>query len=142
MIEKERNNIQINSLRIINLYDADYNFILKFYWPHKANHQSKQDKLLSENTWGARPNCNTDNVFLLDELITEIHRLTFRDMCKYQNDASTCYDRIIPQHVMIYSRKFNVPKKVCKLAATILNKTKYHVQASVRKSPNYHSSTK
>ena len=63
-------------------------------------------------------------------------------MCKYQNDAAACYDRIIPQHAMICSRKFNVPKKVCKLAATTLNKTKYHVQTAVRTSPNYYSSTK
>ena len=47
MIEKERNNVQINRLRIINLYEADYNLILKFFWPHKATHQSEQDKLLS-----------------------------------------------------------------------------------------------
>ena len=66
MIEKDRNNVQINRLRIINLYEVDYNFILKFYWPHKTTHPSEHDKLLSENTWGARPNCNTDNASLLD----------------------------------------------------------------------------
>ena len=66
MIEKDRNNVQINRLRIINLYEVDYNFILKFYLPHKATRPSEHDKLLSENTWGARPNCNTDNASLLD----------------------------------------------------------------------------
>ena len=124
MVERERNNVQINRLRMINLYEADY-FILMFYWPHKATHQSEQDKLLNENTWGTRPNCNTDNVSLLDELITEIHRFTFRDMCKYQNDAAACYDRITPQHAIVCSRKFNIPKDVCKLAATTLNKKKH-----------------
>ena len=58
-------------------------------------------------------------------------------MCKYQNDAEACYDSIIPQHAMICSRKFNVPKKVCQLVATTFNKTKYHVQTAVRTSPNY-----
>ena len=63
-------------------------------------------------------------------------------MYKYQNDVAACYDRIIPQHVMIYNRKFNVPKNVCKLVATTLNKIKYHVQTTVHTSPNYYTSTK
>ena len=54
MIEKERNNIQIIRLRITNLYEGDYNFILKFFWPHKATQQSEQNKLLSENTLGSK----------------------------------------------------------------------------------------
>jgi len=87
-------------------------------------------------------NCNTDNANLFDELITEIHRLTFRDMHKYQNDAAACHDIIIPKRVMLYSRKFNNHKNFFKLAVTTLHKTKYHVQTAIRTSPNYYTSTK
>ena len=36
-IEKEKNNHRINRLRVINIYEADYNLILKYFWSHKNN---------------------------------------------------------------------------------------------------------
>ena len=42
MIEKEINNSQVNRLRIINLYEADYNLILKNFWPYKATHLAEK----------------------------------------------------------------------------------------------------
>ena len=36
MIENEKNNHRINRLRVINIYKADYNLILKYFWSHKT----------------------------------------------------------------------------------------------------------
>ena len=63
-------------------------------------------------------------------------------MFKYQKNALACYAIIIPQHAMVCNRNLNVPSNVCKLAATSLNKTKYHVQTVVQTSPNYYTPTK
>ena len=117
MIEKEKNNSQINRLRIINLYEADYNLVLKFFWPHKATHLAEESKFLGENTWDARPNCSIEHATFLDEIVTEIHRLTYSKLCKFQDYSVACYDRIVPAHAMICSRKFEVSSSVCQLAA-------------------------
>ena len=63
-------------------------------------------------------------------------------MCKYQNDAAAYYDRMIPPHAMLCSRKFKVPDKVCKLAANTLRQAQYHVQTSRRTSPSFYFTTK
>ena len=63
-------------------------------------------------------------------------------MCKYQNDAAVCYDRIIPPHAMVCSRKFEIPNKVCELAANKLRQTQYHVQTLRRISLSFYSTTK
>ena len=49
MIEKERNNHRINRLRVINIYEADYNLILKYFWPHKTTQFVEINNLLGEN---------------------------------------------------------------------------------------------
>ena len=69
MIENIPDNTQINKLRLINIYEADYNLILKDFWPHKATHHAEQSNLLGETRRGTRPMCNAENEALLDECI-------------------------------------------------------------------------
>ena len=52
MIEKEKNNHRINRLRVINIYEADYNLILKYFWLHKTTQFAERNNLLGENHWG------------------------------------------------------------------------------------------
>ena len=49
MIEKEKNNPRINRLRVINKYEADYNLILKFFWPHQTTHNAERHNMLGGN---------------------------------------------------------------------------------------------
>ena len=37
MIEKQKGNQHINKLRRINIFEADYNTTLTYFWPHNAN---------------------------------------------------------------------------------------------------------
>lgn len=37
MIEKGKEKSEINSLRIINKFEAGYNLVLKLYWPELTN---------------------------------------------------------------------------------------------------------
>ena len=140
MIEKEKNDSQINRLRIINLYEADYNLILQFLWSHKPTHLAEASKTLGENTWGARPNCSIEHATLLDEIITEIQRLTYSSLCKFQDDTVACYDRILATYAMLYSGKFEVPYSLFQLAAQTLKNTKYHAQTTKRISNDYYVS--
>ena len=48
MIPKDKETIKINRLRVINKYEADYNLILKYFWP-KSTKFSDKHKLLGEN---------------------------------------------------------------------------------------------
>ena len=63
-------------------------------------------------------------------------------MCKYQNDAAACYDRITPPHATLCSRKFEVHDTVCKLAANTLRQSQYHIQTARRISSSFYSITK
>lgn len=83
MIEKEKNNHQTNRLRVINIYDVGYNLILKKFWPNKSTPHTERNGLLGENQWGVRLRCNVDNVTLLNERNTEVHRMTCYTLCTF-----------------------------------------------------------
>ena len=131
MIEKEKNNPRINRLRVINKYEADYNLILKFFWPHQATHNSERHNMLGENQWGGRPRYSSDIAALLDIVISDIHKISGRTLVKLRNDATACFDRMIPNLISLCSRTYEVPDNVCKLQAKTLQTMKYKVQTAL-----------
>ena len=56
-----------------------------------------------------------------------------------ENDASNCYDREIPSHIMLCSRAFGVPKNSCIAFGKTLERSKYHVNTKTGKSEEYYS---
>ena len=49
MIEKISNTPRINKLRVINIYEADYNFLLKLFWPKTSTRLAEATNTLGEN---------------------------------------------------------------------------------------------
>jgi len=101
--------------------------MLKYFWPKQAIKHAVQAKTIDENQWGGIPGGNTDLVALLNEFTTEIHRLTFHNLVILQNDAKSCFDRIINNHSTLHSRRFEIPDKVCKIHSTALRNIQYQV---------------
>ena len=131
MIQTIPNTPRINKLRIINIYEADYNLLQKFFWPKLSTKHVEATHTLGENAWGCRSSCSIDNVAMIDEFVTEVHHLTFTNLFKLQHDATTCFDRIINSHAMLNSRKFEVPDKICKVYSATLQNTEYRVQTAL-----------
>ena len=50
MIENIPNTPRINKLRIINIYEADYNLLQKFFWPKLSTQHAEATHTLGENT--------------------------------------------------------------------------------------------
>ena len=71
MLPKNTDSIQINRLRGINEYEADFNLVLKYVWPHAATRKADKAGVLGDNQWGTKLLCSTDQSTLIDELITE-----------------------------------------------------------------------
>ena len=141
MIPKELNNMQINRLRLINLYEADYNLALKFFWPHKAIKLVDKLGLLGEKQWGTKPLYSVEQPALMDEFITDVHRITCRHMAKLQNDATACYDRMISNLTSLVSRSYQVPDNAYKIQATTLKEMKYRVITSLGISEDHYSNS-
>ena len=89
------------------------------------------NKTLGENQWRCIPNFSIDIVALVDEFIMEIHRLTYRNILKIQNDVKVCFDGIINSHAILTSRKLEVSDEIFQLYSTTLYNTKYRTQPAL-----------
>ena len=80
---------------------------------------------------GGVPGGSADLVALINEFITETHRLTFHNLVIPQNDAKVCFDCIINNHSTLHSRRFEISDKVCKIHSTTLRNIQYRVQTAL-----------
>ena len=80
MIEKVPVVSQINKFRVVNIYEDDYNLMLKYFWPNKSTKHVVKNKIVGKNQWGGIPGGSADLVALINNFMTETHRLTFRNL--------------------------------------------------------------
>ena len=80
---------------------------------------------------GGVPGRSADLVALINEFITETHRLTFHNLVILQDDAKACFYRIINNHSTLHSRTLKIPDKVCKIHSITLRNIKYRVQTAL-----------
>ena len=95
MIPKDTGATKIHHIRIINLYEADYNFVLAIKWRElmqKMTHEPTQH----QNQHGSRPGHDATTLPFLEELLYDIAQLSRTSIINFDNDAASCYDRIIP----------------------------------------------
>ena len=95
MLEKEPGNPKIHRLRVIHLYEADYNLILALQ-ARKMVHRAEDNRLLHENLYGATAGRTAHDPVGIEEFVTEITRLSRKPCIKNAEDATACYDSILP----------------------------------------------
>ena len=93
---------RINKLRMINIYKLDYNLLLKLCWPKLSTQHAEVTDNLGENRRRYKRNCSADNIDIIDIFITEVQRLTFRNILKLQIDAKGCLDQISNSHTILH----------------------------------------
>ena len=62
---------------------------------------------------------------VIDELVKEYHRITRETLCTHQDDAMECYDRIIRNHAILNSKKYDIPENVSKVDSIAHDKIKF-----------------
>ena len=130
MIEKDPGNPRIHRLRVIHLYEADYNLILGVKW-RQLMHHATQNKLLNESQYGAVAGKSALEPVFIEELELEICRASRKPLGKNDFDATACYDRIIAGLAHLVSRKYGMNKTICIVAGTTLAEAKYHLKTQM-----------
>ena len=84
--------------------------------------------LLNDGQYGSRPNQNAIDPVFLEELQFKLFRLTRRTT---NYDATSCYDRIIPNLAMVTSQTYGVPKSVTASNAETVLHASYHIRTDL-----------
>jgi len=119
VLEKIPGQPRIEKLRIIMSFEADFNYMLKLVWGRRLVHRAEDEKLLGHSQHGSRPGRQCTDACLEKLFLYKHARLTRTSMITVDNDARSCYDRIIKCLAMLTCISIGLSL----LAATAHNKT-------------------
>ena len=136
MLEKDPGKPKIHRLRVIHLYEWDFNLLLCVKWRKLLHHVCDQ-QLVNPACYGTMPGHSSLDPVFVRELEYEITRLTRRPLVHFDNDATSCYDRIPCFLANLASRKYGLDKKVCIVQAKTLKQAKYYLRTKLGISAEY-----
>jgi hypothetical protein len=131
LLGKSKGKPQIDKLRVIHLYEADYNEFPKTVWPHRAvRHATKKKGLNYAQGFGqkGRP---ANHIVLQKDLKYQYVRLRKHNFATMDSDAKACCNRIIILVAIIISRHFGIPKQARDLQARAIKKIKFRIRTAL-----------
>jgi ribonuclease HI/exonuclease III len=128
ILEKIPGKPRIEKLRIIMLYEADFNFVLKLIWGRRLIRHAEKYQCIGTSNHGSRSGRQTIDALMEKLLLYEYARLTRTSLITIDNDAKSCYDRIIRSLAMIACVGVGLPI----LAAAMHNRTHHGMVHSIK----------
>ena len=141
MLEKEPGNPLVHRLRVIHIYEADYNLLLKLLWARKLTWNAHLNGTLHEAQAGSRPGKRAIDLVVYKEQKYLYSRLTRTPLLTMDNDAKACYDRIVCNLAMLISQYFGMPQNACSMQAKTLENMEFHLKTALGLSENYYKHT-
>jgi hypothetical protein len=94
-IEKLPGRPLLEKLRVIHIYEADWNLILKYFISYRLTHIATKEKTVTPEQAGGRPGRSSSDMATKTVLTHEASRLQRLSGAVIYNDAKACFDRII-----------------------------------------------
>ena len=127
MLEKDPGSPKIFRLRVIHLYECDYNLLLGIYF--RALQQHLEDtKRLNDGCFGGRPNRRAIDPVLIDVTQTEIAMITRRPLIRFNNDMKSCFDRIMSHLATLNIQSYGMPSELASIMGDFLQFARYYVK--------------
>ena len=128
MIEKDIGVPKIHRIRVIHLYEADYNLFLKLQWGSRLVKHGEKHKGLNDQNFGSRKDRTAMEPVLLKHLSYDLSHQSRTNLATFDNDASACYDRIIVALAMLAARRLRMPRNAVQTHAEALRMMRYYVK--------------
>jgi hypothetical protein len=109
----------IEKLRIIMLYEADFKFALKLIWGKRLVRHAESHGALGNDNHESRPGRQATDALLEKLLIYDHARLARTLLITVDNDANSCYDRIIKTLAMLACMSVGLPVTLCTTIARV-----------------------
>lgn len=126
MLEKSKGVRKIHRLRIIGLVEGDFNTALKLFFAKKLV-QNSETTDLTEEQW-ARPNRTAMDPAIRKMLGFEYSRVMYVTIIFFANDATACFDRMVPDISSIIARKYGMSKNIMRCRNSVLSLLKRGVR--------------
>lgn len=131
MIEKLPGTPRINKVRVIHLYEADYNAFNKLVWQRGIVWDAHQKGTLNKAQSGSRPARTSIEVVLSKVMKYSYSTLSRTPMATMDNDAKSCYDRTVASLALLISHHFGVPDHICKTVGITLKSMAFRIRTAM-----------
>jgi len=128
MLCKQPGNYNIDRLRVIQLIEADLNMFFRLIWGKRMVHNSLHTNRIPCEQFGAVPGSLAMSATLLKVLSFDLIRLLRSNASIFNNDATACYDRILPALSQICCLLLGLPKNAAEFKLLFLKKAEYYVK--------------
>ena len=95
----------VDKLRIVQLFEADFNSALKYILGRKLLYRGEEQKINSNQTHGSRPGRSTHDALTVTALTYDLARLERLNIVSIFNDAAGCYDRMLHNLMTVTTRR-------------------------------------
>jgi hypothetical protein len=87
--------------------------------------------LINKGVYGCRPNRRAMDPVFVDVTQTEILMVTRTNLVKFNNDATSCFDRILVHLLNLCLRSYGMPKKLTKILGELLRVARYAIKTGI-----------
>jgi hypothetical protein len=125
MLYKKPGIYLIDRLRVIHLFEADYNLVIGLIFGHRALYSDVKNQTIHPSQW-AKPGRQCSDVVVLRELTLGMSHMLRIEMGGFENDAAACYDRLLMNMMGAAFECMGVPEgPLCLQEEVLLNVIHY-----------------
>ena len=131
MIYKEQCNVKIHWLQVIHIYEADYDFLIGVVGREAIQHAQQLGKI-NQGQYNGCPGRDCTSVTYLEELRNDIWILTRAFYTNFNNNAASCYHRILMSVASLSGRKYWVHTNIVYAYTALLKEAKCKLKLSLK----------
>jgi hypothetical protein len=125
MIAKTPGVPRLDKLRVIHIIESDFNLWMGIVCGRKMIYQAESMELLGDEQSGSRPGEKCQDVVIFKHMIYSVLRLTRWDGITFDNDAKSCFDRIVLASASLIVQRLGMSKEVMELFIDTLSEVEY-----------------
>ena len=130
MIHKLDGPFLMNKLRVIHLFEADYNGTIGILFNRKILYHAEEKGLLNNNQCGCQPHRQAEDALIFKELTYNLSHLTKTTLATFDNDATGCFDRVPCTITMLASCRLGADINLCRMQADTLQNVQHQLQTA------------
>ena len=129
MIKNDPGSAKIHQLWVIHLYEYDLNLLLDWFVQEMDQH-CEGKYLLNKWSYGWRPGRRSINPIIVDVTQLKIAMIIQQILVRFNNNATACFDWIMPHILCLRSRSYQMPVKCTALIRNLLQYAKYAIKTA------------
>ena len=129
MIKKDEGSAKIHRLQVTHQYKCDLNLFLGLFLYELEQH-CKDNGMINKEIYSSRANHRAVDPVIVDVTQTEISMITQTMLVRFNNDATACFDRIMPHILSLCLRSYQMPPEFTALLGDLLWYAKYSIKTA------------